>query len=165
MTRVYIAGPMTGLPEFNYPAFNAMAERLRALGYEVCNPAENPVPPCKSWRGYMRLALKQLVECDVIATLPNWETSRGARIEVGLARDLELSIVRAKELKAPAPGVICVKRFMLFAGNHHDHTAGGMREFVDFYNDAELARKFGTIQNRDWFQVLELETGEYIEYA
>ena len=31
MTRIYIAGPMSGLPDLNYPAFNAMAERLRAL--------------------------------------------------------------------------------------------------------------------------------------
>ena len=45
MTRVYIAGPMTGLPDFNYPAFNAAAAKLRALGLEVLNPAENPPPP------------------------------------------------------------------------------------------------------------------------
>jgi hypothetical protein len=32
MKRIYIAGPMTGLPEFNYPAFNAEAQRLRGLG-------------------------------------------------------------------------------------------------------------------------------------
>ena len=58
MTRVYIAGPMTGLPDFNYPAFNAAAAKLRALGLEVLNPAENPPPPCGTWTGYMRMALK-----------------------------------------------------------------------------------------------------------
>jgi len=47
--RIYIAGPMTGLPEFNYPAFNAAAEYLRSLGHHVENPADNPVPACKSW--------------------------------------------------------------------------------------------------------------------
>ncbi|MCY1527250.1 hypothetical protein D9M68_623110 [compost metagenome] len=41
MKRIYLAGPMTGLPEFNYPAFHAEAARLRALGYQVENPAEN----------------------------------------------------------------------------------------------------------------------------
>ncbi|MCS8243350.1 DUF4406 domain-containing protein [Pseudomonas aeruginosa] len=35
MHRVYLAGPMTGLPDFNYPAFNAEEKRIRALGYIV----------------------------------------------------------------------------------------------------------------------------------
>lgn len=99
MTRVYIAGPMTGLPEFNYPAFNAAAQRLRALGYQVENPAENPVPSCSSWKGYMRLGLTQLLQCDVVAMLPNWEDSRGARIEYQLARDLELQVVAIETIE------------------------------------------------------------------
>ncbi len=41
---IYISGPMSGLPECNYPAFNAAAAHLRALGYSVENPAENPDP-------------------------------------------------------------------------------------------------------------------------
>ena len=47
MTRIYIAGPMSGLPDLNSPAFNAMAERLRAHGHHVENPAENPPPKCE----------------------------------------------------------------------------------------------------------------------
>jgi recombination protein RecT len=35
MKRIYISGPMTGLPELNFPAFNAEAARLRALGFEA----------------------------------------------------------------------------------------------------------------------------------
>lgn len=41
--RIYIAGPMTGLPDFNFPAFNDMAAILRGLGYHVENPAEHGV--------------------------------------------------------------------------------------------------------------------------
>lgn len=40
MTRLYIAGPMSGLPQFNFPAFYAAAEALRAQGYDVVSPAE-----------------------------------------------------------------------------------------------------------------------------
>jgi Domain of unknown function (DUF4406) len=98
MKRIYIAGPMTGLPDFNYPAFNAEAARLRALGYEVENPAENPEPPCKSWSGYMRMALAQLITCDTVATLPNCGNSRGARIEIQLALDLGLKTPAAKNI-------------------------------------------------------------------
>lgn len=45
MKRVYLSGPMTGLPELNFPAFRVEAARLRALGFEVVNPADlNPEP-------------------------------------------------------------------------------------------------------------------------
>lgn len=89
---IYLSGPMTGLPEFNYPAFNAAAAYLRALGYVVENPAENPEPPCKSWAGYMRLALAQLVQCEVTVRLPGWQNSRGAVIESSLSRMLGMDV-------------------------------------------------------------------------
>ena len=38
--RIYISGPMTGKHDFNYPAFNAAAKRLRSEGHFVINPAE-----------------------------------------------------------------------------------------------------------------------------
>lgn len=91
--RIYIAGKMTGLPGNGYAAFNAEAARLRALGYHVENPAENPEPPCKSWEGYMRMAVRQLATCDEIHILPGWQTSKGANIEVGLAHALGMKIV------------------------------------------------------------------------
>lgn len=97
--RIYIAGPMTGLPQFNYPAFFEAAERLRALGHEVENPADNPVPPCNTWRGYMRTAIRQLVTCDCAALLPGWQESRGARIERRLCDDLELPAVSLGEME------------------------------------------------------------------
>lgn len=99
MKRLYIAGPMTGMPALNYPAFNAEAERLRALGFEVENPAENPAPECGSWLAYMRMAIAQLVTCDIVAMLPGWETSEGANIERGLAIDLGLEVRMAEEIR------------------------------------------------------------------
>ena len=92
MMRVYIAGPMTGLPDFNYAAFHEEAARLRAQGFEVFNPAENPVPPCGTWTGYMRMAIHQLVKCDAIHLLRGWASSRGARLEHAIARELGLKI-------------------------------------------------------------------------
>lgn len=90
--RVYVAGPMTGLPDFNFPAFHDAAARLRALGFEVLNPAENPEPPCKSWLGYMRMAVAQVAQADAIALLPGWENSRGANVEYRLAVGIGLTI-------------------------------------------------------------------------
>ena len=93
--RIYIAGPMSGLPDLNYPAFNAMAERLRAHGHHVENPAENPPPKCESWLGYMRMAVAQLATCDAVVMLPGWSKSKGACIEHQLAVGLGLEIVEA----------------------------------------------------------------------
>lgn len=90
--RIYLAGPMSGLPEFNYPAFHAAAAVLRAQGHHVENPAENPQPACGTWQGYMRMSLRQIAACDCLYMLPGWRGSRGARIEHGLALDLGLEV-------------------------------------------------------------------------
>ncbi|OBY57752.1 DUF4406 domain-containing protein [Pseudomonas sp. AU12215] len=102
MKRIYLAGPMTGLPDFNYPAFHAEAARLRQLGYHVENPAENPAPACGTWAGYMRLALVQLVTCDSIALLPGWIHSKGARLEFTVAKNLGMRAIDASQITEPA---------------------------------------------------------------
>lgn len=64
MQHIYLSGPMTGVPEYNYPAFNAEAARLRALGYTVENPAENPLPADAPWPMFIRGSIRQTVKCD-----------------------------------------------------------------------------------------------------
>lgn len=81
--RIYISGPCTGIPLMNYPAFNAEAARLRALGYHVENPAENQQQP--DWHRSMRAAISQMLTCDKIALLPGWGRSKGALIEHWIA--------------------------------------------------------------------------------
>ena len=92
MKRIYVAGPMSGIPEFNYPAFNRVAAELRAQGHHVENPAENPAPSCGSWEAYMRMAITQLVMCDEIHMLPGWSLSKGAEIEYRLAKTLGITV-------------------------------------------------------------------------
>jgi hypothetical protein len=104
MKRIYIAGPMTGLPEFNFPAFQEAAAALRARGFHVENPAENPTPPCGSWLAYMRMAVAQVAKVDAVALLPGWENSRGAKVEYTLATSLGLTVMPielALTMKAP----------------------------------------------------------------
>ena len=96
MQRVYLSGPMSGIEELNYPAFNAAARDLRARGVHVENPAENSPPPCGTWQGWRRLALLQLARCDAIYMLPGWEKSRGATVEHGLAVALGFQIIHAE---------------------------------------------------------------------
>jgi hypothetical protein len=86
--RLYLAGPMTGLPELNFPAFHAAAARLRESGYDVVNPAEINVDPSEGWAACLRKDIAQLVTCEGIALLPGWEKSRGARLEHRIATEL-----------------------------------------------------------------------------
>lgn len=95
--RLYLSGAMSGLPESNYPAFNTEAARLRALGYDVANPAENARQ--ESWEAYMRVAVVQMLACDLVAMLPGWKASRGATIERRLALELGMPVFNANELQ------------------------------------------------------------------
>jgi len=94
--RLYIAGPMTGLPEYNYPAFRQTAAALRASGFEVACPTENGLPADAPWIDHMRVNISRLLTCSAVAVLPGWEASRGAQIEVNLARGLGLSVQPAQ---------------------------------------------------------------------
>lgn len=88
--KIYIAGPMTGLPDFNYPAFHAAAAKLRAAGYTVVSPAEltDHAPDDADYATFFRAGIRALLECDAAFFLPGWEESRGAVAEYYVARAL-----------------------------------------------------------------------------
>lgn len=93
--RIYIAGPMTGLPDNNYPAFHEAAARLRHRAWHVENPAENPAPHVDAacnWAAYMRMGVSQLMTCHAIYLLPGWQKSKGACLEHLVAQQLGLVI-------------------------------------------------------------------------
>ena len=98
--KIYIAGPMTGRAQFNYPAFHRAATLLRAAGHVVINPAENPAPSCGSWLGYMRMSVAQVASVDCLVMLPGWPFSKGARIEYLLAKLLGLGVTSLRKMGA-----------------------------------------------------------------
>ena len=95
MRRIYLAGPCTGIPDYNYPAFHAEAARLRALGYHV----ENPAAECGTWEAYLRIALRQMLTCEVVALLPGWIDSRGATLKRYTAQQVGIAIVNASAIQ------------------------------------------------------------------
>lgn len=99
MKRIYLCGPVTGMPLGNARSFNVQAERLRALGYEVVNPIEI-CDETENWVTCMRRCVGALAICDTLALLPGWTESRGARIERHLALDLEIPAVYAADITA-----------------------------------------------------------------
>lgn len=90
--KLYVAGPMSGWPDYNYPAFNAADEMLRDVGFEVinpCMPAGAPAPDrAQPWDWYIRRSLRLMLDADAIALLAGWESSRGARLERRIADEL-----------------------------------------------------------------------------
>lgn len=94
---VYISGPMTGYEDLNFPEFEKAADRLRQQGHVVISPHEID-QPVKTWEACMKEDIKQLMRCSTVAVLPGWEQSKGARIEVELARSLGMRIIHAETL-------------------------------------------------------------------
>ncbi len=91
--KIYIAGPMRGIPEHNYPAFDNARDELQAQGFSPVSPADLdreagvPTDPEASIdiRACLRRACEALLECDAIGLLEGWEDSLGARAEASLA--------------------------------------------------------------------------------
>ena len=73
MKRIYISGPMTGLPEFNFPAFHAAAAKLRERGHAAVNPAEINAETGGDWHYYMKADIR------LCATATLWRCCLGGR--------------------------------------------------------------------------------------
>lgn len=106
--NIYIAGPMTGYTEFNFPAFFAAEDKLRAEGWNVFNPARNDQNigvdvtgttgkheeiPTFCLRKALAWDMQRICESGAIYMLKGWEHSSGARAEHTLANALKLQVI------------------------------------------------------------------------
>lgn len=111
---VYIAGPMSGKEAYNFPAFEAAAEAWRDAGWSVNSPHDitngvwtaeygrffDPNADKFDWghplmKKMLRADLVALCDSDAIALLPGWRHSKGAKIELSVARALRLPVYDA----------------------------------------------------------------------
>jgi nucleoside 2-deoxyribosyltransferase len=103
--RVYISGRITGLPfQDVQTTFRATAFDLQRKGHEAINPLDIAVEKCADigacraedsghvWSCWMKADIREMMHCDAVLALGNWQDSRGARIEVGLADSLEIPV-------------------------------------------------------------------------
>lgn len=99
--KIYLSGPMTGIENYNRDTFNEATACLREAGHKVFNPAEvvlneddvNAIPGDYNknlWNAYMRICLPHVPTHHKLMLLPGWEDSRGARLEVHNARELDI---------------------------------------------------------------------------
>lgn len=93
MNTIYVAGPMTGYTDYNFPAFNKAADKLRAQGYKVFNPADHGVVEGATWEDYLRFDITKLIQCDTIYLLEGWENSKGAQLELLIAQRLNMKVL------------------------------------------------------------------------
>jgi len=112
--KLYVAGPMRGFPEFNFPAFHAAAKKLREEGHTVFSPAEKDEEVhgkefSKQFKtgsledvtalGFsLRRALGDDLEwickeADGVYLLKGWEKSKGANAEKATAEALGLVVM------------------------------------------------------------------------
>ena len=89
--RIYISGPMSGLPELNLPAFAAEEARIKASGHVALSPAW--LPDGLTQAQYMDVCLALVRAASEMVMLPGWERSAGARAERAYAEKLGLPIV------------------------------------------------------------------------
>lgn len=92
--RVYIAGPMTGKPHHNFPAFDEAKAELEALGYEVVSPADidrafgitgDETPgtiPARLILEVMLVEMREIWTCKHIVLIDGWENSSGSASEI-----------------------------------------------------------------------------------
>jgi hypothetical protein len=134
---IYVAGPMSGLHNFNYDTFNVVAGVLRSAGYTVLNPAEfQGGYQDKSWHDYMRYDIQIIIdEADAVVLLPDWEGSKGANVEVTVARAIGLPVWDCSDLG------IAVKNNPpenKFAVDHPDAPASGYINGAYVYDEATM---------------------------
>lgn len=94
--RIYLAGPMTGIPEDNHPAFDEASRGLEAMGWAVHSPASSyNRSQTLPYELYMHAAVTLLLQADAIALMDGWQGSRGALMEILLAQRLQLPFYNA----------------------------------------------------------------------
>lgn len=101
---------MTGLPNKNKEEFNRYKNELITLGYDVVSPPDLDNEPDTGYDDnyyrLLRLAISQMLTCDMVALLPGWKSSRGAKLEFVLSYSVRLPVVKADDLISPKEGVV-----------------------------------------------------------
>ena len=95
---IYIAGPMKGLPELNFPAFYAAEKQLQREGWSTINPARfahvfGDAPTGRLLDAVCESERAAIPHLDAIYLLDGLNTSRGALLELSVAIQHRLEVL------------------------------------------------------------------------
>lgn len=91
--KIYISGKITGLPIEQAKAAFAEAEAvLQEQGHEPVNPFNLPHQHGGDWSDYMAEDIRALLQCEALHLLPNSADSKGVKVELAIARALDMII-------------------------------------------------------------------------
>lgn len=94
--RLYVSGKITGCPDF-FKNFEKGSQEVREMGCVPVNPCEYiPKQEGWTWADYMVADLHLMLDADGVYALQNWEDSKGAKIEIQLAKDLGKPVIFQK---------------------------------------------------------------------
>lgn len=116
--KIYLAGRMSNMVQFNFPRFDEAARDLRVKGWTVVSPAELDDPETRkaalespdgsseslardeTWGDFLARDVKLIADEGVegIICLEDWWLSTGARLETFIARLLQLPILKYSDL-------------------------------------------------------------------
>ena len=92
--KCYNAGKISGLPYIAaYHKFDRYDSEIEQMGMTPVNPMKDGLKPTRPWWMHLVYDLWLLVRCSHVAFQPDWEQSRGARIEYRVAQALRKRIV------------------------------------------------------------------------
>ena len=102
--RIYVAGPMTGIENLNFPEFDRVTKELRADGFVVISPHEHTGPvlggaEADAYAWVLARDIMLLSECSTVILLDGWEDSTGANLEVAFAKATTKHIVTYEAYK------------------------------------------------------------------
>ena len=105
---VYISGPMTGMPFYNYFQFFGWAGMIaKEYHCEVLNPARH-LDGHPYWY-YMEQAEKDLKRATVVVLLDGWENSRGANIELHVLGKQVKKVLKETQLLMDLDTRMCMR--------------------------------------------------------
>lgn len=108
--KVYLSGPITGTEGFEIDFeeaelivesdFGSKVETVvnpvltgKRLKLKYRNESVTVEPNVPSWSDYMKVSIQNLLNCDTIAMLPEWQNSKGACLEKTIADKLGFRVV------------------------------------------------------------------------